>query len=117
MATASSLCTRSLTSAAASSPSSSRPFLLSSVGLRVGAPLRSPSGARHDRSDAAASPTFRCRAAISLGDPKAVNDDHVRCAHALADAAAAVQRRLFRTPMLAVDHKGDDSPVTIAGEL
>lgn len=39
--------------------------------------------------------------------------DLVRLAHDLADAAAEVQRRYFRTPV-SVDIKADDSPVTIA---
>jgi inositol-phosphate phosphatase/L-galactose 1-phosphate phosphatase/histidinol-phosphatase len=38
---------------------------------------------------------------------------HLDLAHALADAAGAVQRRYFRTPV-AVDTKPDESPVTIA---
>ena len=38
---------------------------------------------------------------------------HLDLAHALADAAGAVQRRYFRTPV-AVDSKPDESPVTIA---
>jgi len=39
--------------------------------------------------------------------------DHLQLAHRLADAAAVVQRRHFRTPV-AVDTKPDSSPVTIA---
>ena len=39
--------------------------------------------------------------------------EFVRLAHQLADAAGAVQRRYFRTPV-AVDTKADESPVTIA---
>lgn len=46
-----------------------------------------------------------------MGD--AVTDDLLAAAHAMADAAAEVTRRYFRTPV-AVDHKKDDSPVTVA---
>lgn len=42
-----------------------------------------------------------------------MQDDILAFAHRLADAAGAVQRRYFRTPV-AVDTKADDSPVTIA---
>ncbi|MDX6748829.1 histidinol-phosphatase [Geminicoccaceae bacterium 1502E] len=42
-----------------------------------------------------------------------VPDELVALAHRLAEAAGAVQRRYFRTPV-AVDSKSDDSPVTIA---
>lgn len=42
-----------------------------------------------------------------------VDGAHLSLAHALADAAGAVQRRYFRQPV-AVDSKADDSPVTIA---
>ncbi|HEX7005603.1 MAG TPA: histidinol-phosphatase [Alphaproteobacteria bacterium] len=40
-------------------------------------------------------------------------DEFVAFAHRLADAAGAVARRYFRTPV-AVDSKADESPVTIA---
>lgn len=42
-----------------------------------------------------------------------VPEEFVAFAHRLADAAGAVQRRYFRTPVT-VDIKEDDSPVTIA---
>lgn len=44
---------------------------------------------------------------------QAVDDATLDLAHRLADAAGAVVRRYFRTPV-SVDDKSDDSPVTIA---
>ena len=54
-------------------------------------------------------------AAGAAGAPDAgvVTDEMVECAVAMVEAAAGVTRRYFRTPV-GVDHKGDDSPVTIA---
>ncbi|CAG9463386.1 unnamed protein product [Pedinophyceae sp. YPF-701] len=42
-----------------------------------------------------------------------VTDDHIALAHRLADTAGEVTRKYFRN-RVEVDHKGDDSPVTIA---
>lgn len=52
-------------------------------------------------------------ATSSLGAAAAVHPEHVQLAHELADAAAAVTTRYFRT-RVAVDAKSDASPVTIA---
>ena len=45
----------------------------------------------------------------------AVRPEHIELAHALADAAAVVTSRYFRTPV-PVDIKADASPVTIADQ-
>jgi inositol-phosphate phosphatase/L-galactose 1-phosphate phosphatase/histidinol-phosphatase len=53
------------------------------------------------------------RAASARAPEAPVTDDAIRLAHDLADAAARVTTRYFRTGVLA-DSKADDSPVTIA---
>ncbi|GMH39504.1 hypothetical protein BSKO_07402 [Bryopsis sp. KO-2023] len=54
-----------------------------------------------------------CRKRGSVTRALGANEDHLRVAHKMADAAGRVVSSYFRTPV-AIDTKGDESPVTIA---